>query len=275
MEKPLLLKLVALFTATQALGLFVAFDLAQKISSGELEQPSIVTENPEDIENAIGLIAYILVFTIIILIAIKFIKGLLLFKILESIAIFASALIVFSTFIPETAGAFAILFVVLRNALRESIWIRNASSVIAVAGAGAVIGISLGVVPVVVFIVLLAIYDIIAVFGTKHMVVMAKHLAKGNLAFTYALPSKKHQFELGTGDMVIPLTLSASVLRENIALASPGNFVTPVLILIGSLIGLIATLEYSNRNIGTALPALPPQTIIMLGMLALGKFMGY
>ncbi len=275
MEKSLIAKLVLLFVITQAIGLIVAVDIIKQINAGTIEQPSIITENPNDIENALGLIVYIILFTAVILIIIRFVKGGLLFKAFEALAVFASSWIVFTVFIPDFAFIFAVLLVLLRSIIRENIWLRNFSSTVSVAGVGAIIGVSLGLLPILVFIILLSIYDIIAVFGTKHMVVMAKAMTKQNLSFTYALPSKKHQFELGTGDMVIPLAFSVSVLHQNFALGFPNYFVTPSLILIGSLVGLILTLEYANRNIGKALPALPPQTIIMIAMLVIGKFAGF
>ena len=275
MEASLFSKLLALFFVTQALGLLVGIDLVKKINAGEIEQPRILTENPEDVENALGLFLYIIIFTGAILLAIRFVKGILLFRVLEALAIFAASFIVFDAFFPDASLMFAILLLLLRIVLRESIWLRNASSIIAVAGVGALIGVSLGLLPVLIFIVLLASYDIIAVFWTKHMVVLAKHLAKRNLAFTYALPTKKHTFELGTGDMVIPLAFSVSVLREGFVLGFPNYLFTPLLILFGSLVGLIVTLEYSSRNVGRALPALPPQTVIMIAMLAVGKALGF
>ncbi len=274
MDLQLFSKLLTLFLVTQALGMIVAVDLLDKINSGELEQPRIVTENPGDVENAVGLFAYIILFTIIILIIIKFVKGILLFRILEAIAIFASSFLVFNVFLSEAAVMLAVLLVLLRNALRDSIFLRNISGIIAVAGAGALTGISLGITPVIVFVVMLAIYDIIAVFWTKHMVVMAKHLTKSNLAFTYALPTKQHQFELGTGDIVIPLAFSTSVLREGFSLGFPNYLWLPLMILLGSIIGLVATIEYASKSPGKALPALPLQTGIMIAMLAIGKFFG-
>jgi len=275
MDFSLISKLLALFVVTQALGLAVGIDLIQKINAGEIEQPHIVTENPGDIENALGLFGYIIFFTIIILLAIRFIWREWFFRVLEALAVFASAFLVFSVFVPEAAAMLAALLVLLRVVLKESLWLRNIAGIIAVAGAGALVGVSLGFLPVLVFIALLAVYDVIAVFGTKHMVVMAKALAKSNLAFTYALPTKKHQFELGAGDMVIPLAFSVSVLREGFSIGFPNYLLVPVLVLLGSAIGLIATLEYSSRNVGKALPALPAQTALMILMLAVSRALGF
>ncbi len=259
MNKSLFLQLTAIFLITQILGLAVAgFLLEEGIKT------TIVSDNPEDIVNAFALIAYILVFTGIILVIIKFFKGGALFKLLETLAIFSTSVIVFSAFIPEIAFMLSVLLVALRNSVADNLLARNLSAVIAIAGAGAVIGVSIGVLPALTFIVLLAIYDFIAVFKTKHMVTMAKSITKRNLAFTVALPTKNHTFQLGTGDLVIPLVFATAVLNAT------SSFLLPVLVLIASLVGLLLTIEYCSRNVGKALPALPLQTVLMAMVWVIG-----
>jgi len=252
MKKSLFIQLAVVFLITQLLGLYVAgFLLEEGIKT------TIVSDNPEDIANAIGLIVYILVFTGVILVIIRFFKGGGLFKLLETLAIFSTSVIVFSAFVPEIAFMLAVLLVALRNSIADNLLARNFSAVIAIAGAGAVIGVSIGVVPALVFIALLSVYDLIAVFKTKHMVTMAKSITKRNLAFTIAMPTKEHTFQLGTGDLVIPLVFAVTVLHAG------QNFLLPGLILVASLAGLLLTVEYSSRNVGKALPALPLQTLMM------------
>lgn len=283
MDRKLVAQLVGLFLVTQALGLYVGMGLiAADVHAG------IVTENPEDIENSIGLFAYILVFTAVLLAAVVYLKRYiyLIFKAFESLAIFATALIVFAVFgsslpIPAWLVSWLVLVaavavVVLRIVYAKHLWLRNFSSVIAVAGAGALIGVSLGILPVLLFLVLLAVYDFIAVFKTKHMVTLAKSLTKKNLSFTYAMPTKKHTFELGTGDMVMPLAFAVSVLSAYAPMyAFPMNLVPSVAVLGAALAGQLATIEYSSRHVGTALPALPPQVIAMIVAFGLVKLFGF
>src|SRR3989344_7206413 len=170
----------------------------------------------------------------------------------------------------------ALLLVLSRILLSKNVFLRNVSSIVAAAGGGALVGASLGVVPVIVFLVLLSIYDFIAVFKTKHMVTLAKGITKKNLSFTYALPTKEHQFELGTGDMVIPLAFAASVLgATSKTIPEPYNFIPSIAILIASLAGLIITLNYASLKTGRALPALPLQTILMLIAFGLAKLAGF
>ncbi|MFH1588349.1 MAG: presenilin family intramembrane aspartyl protease [Candidatus Diapherotrites archaeon] len=263
MNIKLIAMLAVLFIVTQSIGLMVADKLIQENVSATL-----ITDNPEDVENSIGLIAYILVFTAVLLIAIKYFGNFsgILFKIFESLAIFGASILVFYTFTQTIfVFVFALLLVLVRIVFSKNIWLRNLSSVIATAGAGALMGVSLGILPVIVFMVLLAIYDFIAVFKTKHMITLANAIKKKNLSFTYALPTKEHQFELGTGDLVIPLVFSTSILKANKALMNfPEYFFPSAIILTVSFIGLIATIYFVSKKPGKALPALPLQVMLMV-----------
>lgn len=264
-------QLLVLFIVTQFLGLYVGYQI---ILSGQ--QQGIITSDPNDVVNAIGLIVYILVFTAILLIIMKYYKGFGLFKGLESLVIFGTGLTVFSIFVDyKIAIVLTIILILSRIAFKENIMLRNIASIIASVGAGALIGTALGLLPVVTFVILLSIYDYIAVFKTKHMVTLAKGMTKKNLSFTFAMPTKQHTFELGTGDIVIPLTFAVSVLGiTSLKFAFPINFISPILILLGSLIALLFTIDYSSKNIGKALPALPPQAVTMIVMLIISFLLG-
>ncbi len=296
MEKALLLKLSALFIVTQLIGITVAIPFITATQTGEYTPTGVITEDPDDPVNAVGLFAMILVSTAVFLIFLKLFKGVTLFKILEAVVVFSASLIVFWTLLEMamillgvwsivgglaffTALVLALALVATRVLWPKNLILRNLSSSVSVAGVGVLIGINLGVVPVIVFLVLLAVYDFIAVFKTKHMVALAKGIAKKNLAFTFALPSKelKHQFELGTGDMVMPLTFAIAVMNSSAisGITFPNYIIPGILILIGSLAGLLWTIDYISKHVGIALPALPPQTVLMLLMWCVGKLAGF
>ena len=276
MNRGLLAQLVILFIITQAMGLAVGDFLIN-----EQIRTSIVNDDPESVDNSLGLIAWVLVFTAMLILVIRFAPEWLLTIILkgiESLTVFGTSIIVLlpTKLADEIILGAAALSVAVRIIFSKNIWLRNASSVVAAAGAGALIGASLGVVPVFVFIVLLAIYDFIAVFKTKHMVELAKGVTKKNLSFTYALPTKEHQFELGTGDMVIPLAFSVSVLATvKDTMIYPFFFLPPVMILVASLAGLLVTMHFASLKKGMALPALPLQTLLMLIVFGLTRLVGF
>ncbi len=273
--RKLILLLVVVFVATQLLGVAVGVNLIGAIAAGEIEQPTVVTENPEDPVNAIALLVYILLFTAFLLVFLRFFRGRFLFKALETLVVFSASLLVFETFALGAAFVFAFELVAVRLLLPKDVLIRDIAAVIAIAGVGALLGVALGVIPVLVFLILLACYDFIAVFKTRHMVTLAKGIARQNLAFTVAMPTREHQFELGTGDLVLPLVFAVSVMKANLLLGFPLFLVAPAMILIASLAGLLVTIAYSGRHIGKALPALPLQAVLMLAAWLLSRAVGF
>ena len=267
MNKKLVLELLIVFLIVQALGLYVANMLiAQDIHA------TVVSDNPDDVANTVGLLIYILSFTVVLLLAIKFLKpkfSYLFLKAFEILAIFGASLIVFSIFFGDWPGlALALILVALRIAVAKNIWVRNIASITAVIGAGALIGVSLGIIPIILFIIALCIYDYIAVFKTKHMVSIAKAVIDKNLAFTIALPTKEHKFELGTGDLVIPLVFASAAVQAS-------GIIAGVFVLAGSLAGLLLTIDYSSKHVGKALPAIPLQGILMIAAFGIAKVLGF
>jgi len=155
MPDNLFAKLFAVFLVTQLIGIGVGTTLIGEIAAGTFEQPTIVTENPDDPINALALIVSILVFTGVLLAFMTLFKGAGLFRIMEVFVIFSASLIVFGSFIPEAAFVLAIELVALKALFPKNVWIRNIAAIIAVAGVGALIGVSLGVIPVLIFLILL------------------------------------------------------------------------------------------------------------------------
>ncbi len=279
MRFEMLWRFLLFFLATNFLGLLVAnFFVGQpELSQAVTESVTLVNDNKQDPLNSVALLLYILVATAVFLIVIKFFptRMPLLFRLIEAIAIFFVSVslleVLWSYFapIPEAAEwvfiVIGLALVLLRNKFFENVSLRNMVTVLLASYVGALIGTGLGVFPILLFIILLAVYDFIAVFKTKHMVTLAKAVTKKNLAFSFAIPTPEHQFELGTGDLVMPLAFSSSVLQQYaLRFPFPNYFFPTIAILIGSLVGLLITLEYSSKHVGKPLPALPLQTLFMV-----------
>jgi presenilin-like A22 family membrane protease len=259
--------LTIIFLIAELLGIFVAQRLIELGIKG-----STITGDPNNPLEAIYLITMILFVTGIIIFLIKHKKQKKFLWLFEILAVFATTTIVFGVIIQDDfiVLLIALMLIILRLKNKKNVWLRDLVSIIAVAGAGAIIGVSIGIFPVLLFITLLSIYDFIAVFKTKHMLELGKSVTKQNMAFTIAMPTKEHKFELGNGDLVIPLVVVASVL------ASPfftNNFLVALLCLVGSYIGLIFSI-YIVAKKKIALPALPPQTIIMLIIIGIAFLLG-
>ncbi len=237
-----------------------------------------VVENPSDVFNSFYFLGYILISTLIILLILKFYRGALLFLILELAALFVSVNILASLFLSEWYSiAFSLVAVILRLAFG---FLRNFFLMIVSVVVAAIFGASLDMIPAIVFATLLAVYDFIAVFKTKHMVELAKGLGGRGVALALefgktikervadaalkdgAASSKRSKtaggfsgIALGTGDLVIPAMLAVSALKISLN--------SSLAVLVGSFfgMGLLFVTMFRSRSF---LPALPP---ILLGCL--------
>jgi presenilin-like A22 family membrane protease len=136
------------------------------------------------------------------------------------------------------------------------------------AGACAMIGISIAVSPIIVFLIALAVYDAISVYKTKHMIDLADNVLDWKLPIILVVPKKlnysflsekrlKEQLEskeereamfMGLGDVIIPGTLAVSsmaFLPVTAVIGSiTGNYFVAVGTLIGTLFGFAALMRY-------------------------------
>lgn len=143
--------------------------------------------------------------------------------------------------------------------------LHNLCLILAMAGLGATLALSLTPLMVVAFLVLFSIYDFIAVYKTKHMIRMAKEMMRGGAIMGFvtpqrfsdlALPLKKVKMGgkfliLGGGDVVFPLLLVVSLLPQ-------GIFPSLVVVLF-ALLGILASfLIFINQKVRAPIPALPP-----------------
>jgi len=249
--------LLSIFVIVQILGIYCGYQYLQLIKAGEIEG---AFQNPESVSNSLFLFVYILLMTGVLLLIIRFKKSLL--RIFEALAIFFASWIAFDFLIPYwfigedlPLGLILALALTAWKMLRPTILSQNIALIFALSGAGAIIGGSLGVLPVITFLLILSIYDFISVFWTKHMVYLAKAITERPMAFTAAVPLKtkkvSHVFQLGGGDLVMPLILSVSVLgRLGIYQAA--------LTSLGALVALGILFAYVLKHPGEPLPALPP-----------------
>ncbi len=255
--------LLLIFISVQLIGLVTAIQFNKAVELGEAEP---VFENPDSVSNSIYLFAYIIVMTVVLLLIIKFKKNLI--YVVEAVSIFFSSWIVFDLLVSMPTnlpiGVVLALALTAWKMKYPSHLSQNTALIFAVAGAGAIIGSSFSVLPVMLFILLLSVYDFFSVFISKHMVYLAKAITEKPTAFTAAIPTKTneytHTFQLGGGDLVIPLVFAVSVLNAH-GLASALSS------LAGALIALILLFKFIMKKPGLALPALPP--------LAAGAFIGF
>ncbi|MCL4389495.1 MAG: presenilin family intramembrane aspartyl protease [Candidatus Marsarchaeota archaeon] len=291
-----------MFIIVQFFGLL----LASLVFSGATYQQVRSTEVISSALNVLFYIGYIIIFAAVLLLILKIYKGSKVLIILEGVVIFISSFFVFliisgevtslllfsiaglqitANFVLAIAGA-AIL-ILAKNRWK---YLRNTAAIIASAGVGVILGISFGFIASLLFMAIVALYDFIAVFITKHMITLAEAAVSNNLALLVgvdeyeALPKSNfsaaelNEYDketkgirkgiiaklynrgmvtvsarsmLGTGDLAIPLMVAVSAYGAHL------NFVLSFFIIGGAVLGLYAT-TLILKKYKRALPAIPP-----------------
>ncbi len=188
----------------------------------------------------------------------------IIFKLFFWLVIIGGAQIVFSVFLsPLSALLLTVLLVVLMVKVR-SVLMQNFAVLLAMAGMGAVLGLSISPLIAVWALLILSFYDIIAVYVTKHMVKMAQGMAESGAIFGFIVPLKWSRFRehvkkikpgkfmiLGSGDITLPLVMAVSAISISMAHAW--------IVALFSMGGLFLThLLFVNQTQRRPMAALPP-----------------
>ena len=263
-NRKVVLYLLGLLLFVQLLGLYLGSKLIRVMPQSQVASGA---------EFGVFIFAYILFATGVMLLIIKYWKNVL--RGMELFSVLFSTFIFFSVFLFELVpagledvlGVLLALIVTASRVFWKTFLTQNVAMLLSIIGVGAMIGASLGFLPALILLGLLTIYDVIAVFKTKHMVTMAKEIIKQKLAFTMAIPTKNHTFQLGGGDLAMPLVFSVAVLREfgmATALATVG----------GSMLFLVIFFAWLSKKPGKAYPALPPVTLGAIAGWAIAVLIG-
>ncbi len=234
-------------------------------------------EDPENVGNAIFYIAVILIFTAVLLIIAKY--G---FKrLIKAIILFAVGTTMFYVFYPllwkiipyginlgiviDIPFSLSILLAVsLTFALyKHPEWyVVDTVGIVIAAGAASIFGLSLAILPTMVLLVALAVYDAIAVYKTKHMISLADSVVDLRLPVLLVIPKKasysflkqkrlKETLEkeeereamfMGLGDIVMPCILVVSSFRF------VGNPIVTFSTLLGGLLGFIILMYFVMKG---------------------------
>lgn len=233
-----------------------------------LSEPFEVNEfkafsNPEDTGNVIIWIAIILVFTAFIFVVIKMNKK----WIIQAFILFTVASTLYYVFFAVFSAVLTpelnfILTIILSITLTVVLYkfpewyVIDIIGVLIGAGAASIFGISLAIIPTLVLLVLLAVYDYIAVYRTKHMIALAEGVMDLRLPILFVIPKRwnysfltekfdkeeREAFFMGLGDAVMPTIL---VISANVFVVNSGYYTFPVIgavniPAIGAMLGTLA-----------------------------------
>ena len=243
----------------------------------------VAFEDPASLGNPIIFIAILLVFTGFLLVLIKYdmkkviaaVIGLSLF--FTFVYIFA-ALVYVAMGVSDIANIVVLALSILATALLylyPEWYVIDALGILIGAGVASIFGVSLDVLPVVILLILLAVYDAISVYKTKHMITLAEGVIDLKTPILFVIPKRRDYsyirdgigklddggeraaFIIGMGDLIMPsiLVVSANVFLKGAKLGGIINL--PALgAIIGSLAGLCVLLYFVMS--GKPQAGLPP-----------------
>ena len=292
-EVPAVVAMGCLIVVTQSLAVFLALPF---VASGYEAFP-----NPEDPVNPIIYVFLILVFTAIILLAIKmgrkgFIRLLVLMAIfltmlfVLSVPLFYLFLMVLEPTMADLASlvvSVAVAAVLTFVSYKYPEWyVVDGVGITVAAGVTAIIGISFGILPAIILLVALAIYDAISVYKTKHMVTLADTVTEQHLPILIVIPkSKSYSYRseegiksqlkkrkkreamfMGLGDIIIPGALVVSAFRwlpNHWFLGIPAPILVSVFTMVGVVVGFSILMRFVLKgNPQAGLPLLNSGAIL-------------
>lgn len=277
--------------------LLLAVEIGAVLLSLPVQASGIVAfENPEDLANPVWFIGILLVFTAFLLLLIKYDMKRVIAAVI-GISIFLTFCYIFAavTFAAmgetDLAMVIAFLLAILATILLYKFpewYVIDGLGILIGAGVAAIFGASLEILPVLILLVLLAAYDAISVYKTKHMITLAEGVIDQKTPILFVIPKRKDYsfikegigkladggeraaFIIGMGDMIMPaiLVVSANVFLKGSRLGGLLNL--PALgAILGSVAGLVVLLYFVMS--GKPQAGLPP----ICGGTILGFLMGW
>jgi len=241
------------FVVAHAVGIYVAANIVANAQPRFLRLDFSLT----DFLIFVLLLAVIIFFT-------TFIKTRKVFyRIFLILIIFLGTQAVFASFLSSLYSYVAATALLVFLFLLRSLFLQNMAISLAIAGIGGIIGWSFTPMTAIVLLAIFSVYDIIAVYKTKHMVKMAKSMVEAGAIFGLVIVTKKPKdfMILGSGDILLPLILVSTVAVFSVPEA--------MIVSLFAMAGLFIThLLFSNQKRKKPMAALPPiATLSIIGYL--------
>jgi len=241
-----------------------------------------LAQKPEYTQVTFSIPQFIIAFliaTFLIIGLIKVTKGGLFFKIFFSFVLWIGIQILFGAVFLNFVSIVLATLVVLGIFIIPRVWMWDIAIILGISGVATILGMNLAPFTVIIILAILSIYDIVAVYLTKHMVWMAKEISKRGVKFGFIIPAEVSGFNqdtrevrfgkgdfmlLGTGDLALPVILVVSSLSYGLW--------SSVIVGASALFGLFLTHILFVRK-KRPMPALPPIALCsILGFLIMFFF---
>ena len=271
--------------------LLLAVEIGSLLISLPVQAAGITAfEDPSSIANPFIFIVILLVFTGFLLVLIKYDLKKVIAAII-GLSIFLTFGYIFTALVSAALGTtdLAMVIILILSVLATALlyiypewYVIDGLGILIGAGVASIFGVSLEVLPVVILLTLLAVYDAISVYKTKHMITLAEGVIDLKTPILFVVPKRRDYsfirdgigklddggeraaFIIGMGDLIMPsiLVVSANVFLKGWRLAGIINL--PALgAIIGSLAGLSVLLYFvSSGKPQAGLPPLNGGTIL-------------
>jgi presenilin-like A22 family membrane protease len=247
-------------------------------------------DDPNSVANPVIFVLILLAFTGLLLILIKYNLKKVITAVI-GISIFLTFGYIFTALVTMVMGATdaAIVVMLILSVLATVVlyaypewYVIDVLGILIGAGVASIFGVSLNIWPVIVLLIILAVYDAISVYKTKHMITLAEGVIDLKTPILFVIPKRRSYsfiregigkledggersaFIMGMGDLIMPsvLVVSANVFSKSDRLFGAINL--PALgAIIGSLAGLVVLLYFVTSGRPQAgLPPLNGGTII-------------
>ena len=181
------------------------------------------------------------------------------------VALIAGAQFILSAWMPWPYDIIVAVAVALLLWALPRVAVHDAAIVLGIGGLAAVLGLSMTPLVACVLLASLSVYDILSVYRTRHMVVLAGRMLQSGAVFGFLVPARLSDFfmrrddaihtrsvmMLGSGDIGLPLVLATSAVSQSIGAA--------VMVAGASLIGIsVMHWLFVHQERPAPMAALPP-----------------
>ena len=252
------LKVLIPFLLTQALGIYAAFRFLPALAT---VQP--VSFGGFSFYDFLILLIFVVLF---IFLASRFQKfGAVFYKVILTFLIFGGSQAIFGIWLGLAASILASVILTVLFWFFQTVFMQDIAMILTLAGIGSIFGLSFAPTAVLLILIIFSFYDIIAVYKTGHMIKLAESMIRSHAIFGLVIPSSlgglKERMSrvapgeefmiLGSGDVIFPLLLSASIVRISIAQAA--------MVGIFSAVGLFLMYWlFTHQKVRKPMAALPP-----------------
>ncbi len=198
-------------------------------------------DDPDSMANPIIFLAILLAFTAVLLLLIKYAKQQLISLIIGG-AILLTYFYVFlaisghfigSAIVAGGAAAVAAILAIILLYRYPQWYVIDSLGIILASGVAAIFGASLAVLPVIILLVLLAVYDAFSVYRTKHMITLAEGVMDQKMPILFIIPKRRGY--TGSYEKITPSAEGNEVKKERgTFLMGMGDAIMPAILVVSA-----------------------------------------